>query len=101
MPSPARSDSRAPHSSTVPGFGTYILDTAGAKSLNRSGYEPEELPITPQMVEAGAIRLGELQGQVASAYLVEEVYLAMAAARDPEPRCGQDVAPGKSSAKPL
>ncbi|MCB1481138.1 MAG: hypothetical protein KDJ55_04030 [Rhodobiaceae bacterium] len=40
--------------------------------------EEKEIEITPQMIEAGVAILDELQGEVGSAYLVREIYLAMA-----------------------
>jgi hypothetical protein len=42
---------------------------------------PEEIDITPEMIEAGTARLWDLEGQAESASLVREVFLAMWAAR--------------------
>ena len=39
--------------------------------------------VTPEMITAGVNRLGELQGEVGSAYLVEQVYRAMVVAAAP------------------
>lgn len=49
-----------------------------------------ETEITPQMIEAGVIRLGELlQAGTGSAYTVLEVFLAMRVAAELEPKEGQ------------
>jgi len=37
-----------------------------------------EIEVTPEMIEAGLSRFLELEGQVGSVYLVEQVFLAMA-----------------------
>jgi hypothetical protein len=46
---------------------------------------PHQIEVTPEMVEAGASRLGELGDFVSTAYLVTEVYLAMSKAKSAHP----------------
>jgi hypothetical protein len=42
---------------------------------------PDEIEITPEMIRAGVLRLGELENQTGSDYLVEEVFRAMLASK--------------------
>lgn len=61
----------------------YILDVPMSDSLKQPGQAgtENENEITPEMVEAGASVLYELEGEASKERLAELVFLAMSAAR--------------------
>jgi hypothetical protein len=56
--------------------------TKQASQFTDSTGQAGALEVTPAMIEAGVVRLGELtEAGTSSAYVAEEVFLAMASAR--------------------
>jgi hypothetical protein len=45
-------------------------------AAHQNGYEPDELVVTPEMVQAGERRLADI-GEASPAYLAEEAFRAM------------------------